>query len=198
MRLVLASASPRRAELLRAAGFSFDVRPVDLDERALAGEAAPAYVERLAVEKARAAARQARDEVVLGADTVVVVDGAMLGKPQDRDEAREMLERLSGRSHEVLTGVALVHPEGAVSAVDVSRVEFGPLSAEEIAWYVSSGEPSDKAGGYAVQGLASRFVTRVEGSYSNVVGLPVALVYRMLRALDVAAPGPGLLLVDRS
>jgi septum formation protein len=179
--LILASASPRRAELLRAAGFEFVLRPVDIDERPHDGEQPEAYVLRLAREKVVAArGGGAAHEVVLAADTAVVVDGQILGKPRDEDDARRMLQLLSGRAHEVLTGVAIGRDVELVSAVASSRVNFLPLTTEEITWYVASGEPRDKAGAYAVQGLASRFVSEIHGSYSNVVGLPVALVYKLL------------------
>jgi septum formation protein len=182
--LILASASPRRAELLTAAGFTFHVRSVDIDERALDGERPADYVLRLAREKAVAAARQgqAPDEVVLAADTSVVIDDLILGKPCDEDDARRMLRLLSGREHEVLTGVAICRDGREVTGLSVSRVRFVPLTDAEIEWYVASGEPQDKAGAYAVQGLASRFVEAIAGSYANVVGLPVALVYQLLSA----------------
>ena len=199
MRLVLASASPRRAELLRAAGFSFEVLAVDLDERAHDGEAPPAYVARLARDKAGAAMqrfeeraqrschgpeRAALDElVVLGADTAVVVDGVILGKPRDDRHAASMLNVLSGRRHEVLTGVCLRSATGEWGRVETTGVYMSVLTPDDVAWYVASGEGRDKAGGYAVQGLASRFVTAVEGSYSNVVGLPIATVAALLREL---------------
>ena len=187
VRLILASASPRRSELLRAAGFDFQVVPADVDERPLPGETPDAYVRRVALDKAMAVAACLPDAVVLAADTCVVVDDAILGKPADEAEAASMLAMLSGRAHDVLTGVVVIGPAGTrVESAD-SRVEFAPLSAAEIAWYVASGEPSDKAGAYAIQGLASRFVERVEGSYSNVVGLPVALVYRLLLEQGFAA-----------
>jgi septum formation protein len=191
MRLVLASASPRRAELLAAAGFAFDVRPVEVDETPLPGEDARAYVLRLAVLKAQSCKRSTEDEVVLAADTTVVVDGELLAKPADEVDARRMLRLLSDRDHEVLTGVAVADGNGVVSAVEATRVRFAPMNESEIEWYVRSGEPADKAGAYAVQGLASRFVDRVEGSYSNVVGLPVARVYGMLKELVSSSPRPG-------
>jgi len=182
-RLILASASPRRAALLRAAGLEFDVAAADVDEAVLPGEAAQAYVQRLAEDKARAVAVSAGQRPVLGADTTVVVDGEILAKPADAGDARRMLRLLSGRSHDVMTGVCLLDPgrghPAVRSAVATTAVEFAPMNSQEIDWYVASGEPLDKAGAYAVQGLASRFVTRLDGSYSNVVGLPVALVYRM-------------------
>jgi septum formation protein len=179
--IVLASASPRRAELLRAAGLDFEVQPADVDEAVHAGEAPREYVLRLAVDKANAVLQLRRGSIVLAADTTVVVDDEILAKPQDAGDARRMLRLLSGRVHEVMTGVAVARSAGIDARVAVTTVEFAPLADEEIAWYVASGEPLDKAGAYGIQGLASRFVTRIEGSYSNVVGLPVALVYEMLR-----------------
>ena len=180
-RLVLASASPRRAELLRAAGIDFDVQPANIDEAVVAGESPAEYVSRLAEGKARAVHELDGSRTVLAADTAVVVDGHILGKPLDEGDAGRMLGMLSGRTHEVLTAVSIFHPGQIVDTrVDATAVEFAPLSEADISWYVSSGEPMDKAGAYAVQGLASRFVTRIEGSYSNVVGLPIALVYQML------------------
>jgi septum formation protein len=199
MRLVLASASPRRSQLLRAAGFAFEILAVDLDERVREGEPAPAYVERLARDKAGAALqrfeeraqrschgpeRAALDDlVVLAADTVVVVDGTILGKPRDDRDAAAMLAALSGRRHDVLTGVCLRSASDERGRVETTGVYMSVLTADDIAWYVASGDGRDKAGGYAVQGLASRFVTRIEGSYSNVVGLPIATVSWLLREL---------------
>jgi septum formation protein len=180
-RIILASASPRRAELLRAAGIDFDVRPADIDEAIRPGEAAGDYVSRLAEAKARAVHERDGNQTVLAADTAVVVDGQILGKPMDEADAKRMLRMIGGRTHEVLTAVSIFYPGEIVDTrTDVTTVEFAELSDGDIEWYVSSGEPMDKAGAYAVQGLASRFVTRVEGSYSNVVGLPIALVYQML------------------
>jgi septum formation protein len=197
MRLVLASASPRRAELLRAAGYTFDTLAVDLDERVNAGETPAAYVARLAREKSAAAmqrfaarAQQAcrapdrdalHDVVVLGADTAVIVEGEILGKPRDERDGADMLRKLSGRVHEVLTGISLRTSTGEWGRVETTRVYMTELSPDDIAWYVASGEGRDKAGGYAVQGLASRFIPRLDGSYSNVVGLPVAAVAGLLR-----------------
>lgn len=178
--LILASASPRRADLLAAAGIAFTVRAAAVDETPRPGESPGEYVVRLALEKARAV-RLEPGEVVLGADTTVVHADRILGKPATAAEARTMLAALSGRTHEVWTGVAVRADGREASAVAVSRVRFAPLSAEEIAWYVASGEPEGKAGAYAIQGLASRFVESVEGSCSNVVGLPVHLVYALLR-----------------
>ena len=181
MRLLLASQSPRRAELLRAAGFEFDIHPANADETVHPGEPAEQYVRRVAEAKARAVLPIAGDRVVLAADTTVVLDGEILGKPIDANDAARMLRLLSGRWHDVLTGVTLASGARLLTRVAVTRVEFAPLADSEIAWYLDSGEPADKAGAYGVQGLASRFVTRIKGSHSNVVGLPVALVYAMVR-----------------
>jgi septum formation protein len=192
MRLILASASPRRAELLRAAGYSFETVVVDVDERVLPREAPEEYVRRLAGEKsARAAslvsgraAPPARDAaILLAADTAVIVDDEILGKPGGDDDARRMLRRLSGREHEVMTGVSLRTAEVELGSVETTRVEFARLSSDDVEWYVRSGEGRDKAGGYAIQGLASRFIPRISGSYSNVVGLPVARVAMLLDEL---------------
>ena len=178
--IVLASRSPRRAELLAAAGISFEVLAADIDESARPAEDPAAYVERLAVEKARAVLALRPDAIVLGADTTVVVDGRMLGKPESERAAHEMLQALSGRAHEVLTGVAIVSRSSTWSAVERTRVWFHPLTNEDIQGYVQSGEPMDKAGAYGIQGIASRFIPRIEGSYTNVVGLPIALVSSIL------------------
>ncbi|HEX2443110.1 MAG TPA: Maf family protein [Vicinamibacterales bacterium] len=188
--LILASASPRRAELLRAAGLDFTVVPVAIDERPLDGETPPAYVERLAREKAQAAMRnESSSLVILAADTTVVIDGVLLGKPADAREATEMLSRLAGRTHEVMTGVAVVPANRQIiTAVDTTRVRFVEMTPDDIAWYVASGEPFGKAGAYGIQGRASRFVDRVEGSYTNVVGLPIATVWRLLRAVEGLGP----------
>lgn len=185
-RLILASGSPRRRELLRNAGFTFEVIPPEVAEDNPDNEAPAMLVERLALDKAEAVAGRFHRQdnvVVLGADTVVVVDSTLLGKPASPAEARQMLQRLSGRTHEVITGVALVEPETARRTVahETTRVFFRPLEPQEIEDYVGTGEPLDKAGAYAIQGGASRFVTRVEGCYFNVMGLPVALVDRLLR-----------------
>ncbi|MGE3404649.1 MAG: nucleoside triphosphate pyrophosphatase [Vicinamibacterales bacterium] len=183
-RVLLASASPRRAELLAAAGIPFDVAPADVDETRRPGEAPVAYCERLARTKALAAAERAPDRVVVAADTIVVAGADVFGKPEDAADARRMLQALSGRAHDVLTAVAIAAGGEVRTAVERTAVEFVPLSEDEIAWYVESGEPMDKAGAYAIQGLASRFVARISGSYSNVVGLPVATVYRLLGDID--------------
>ena len=191
MRLVLASGSSRRAALLGAAGFAFDTIVVNIDERPRPGEPAEHCVRRLATEKSAAALNflhHLDDEtVVLGADTAVVIDGRILGKPSDDDDAAGMLRRLSGRRHEVMTGVSLRTRDREIGSVEVTTVEFGPLRDEDIAWYVLSTEGRDKAGAYAIQGLAARFIPRIEGSYSNVVGLPVSVVQRLLAEI---ASGP--------
>ena len=254
MHLVLASASPRRAELLRAAGFTFETCAVDIDEAARAGETPASYVRRLAAEKsargwaavhgpakaerpagAKGPANRLRqgcgrppqrgcrvgdpggppklharaeaghyvqqkivqekivvqeEIVVLGADTAVVVDGEIVAKPRDVSEAAAMLSRLSGRRHEVMTGVSLRVRAYELGRVETTAVYFAVLSAAEIAWYVASGEGLDKAGAYGIQGLASRFIPRIEGSYSNVVGLPLHCVYELLNELGVGYPLP--------
>ena len=188
--LVLASRSPRRARLLREAGYEIDVVPADIDESRLAGEEPRQYVLRVAAEKAAAVAPGAGDRIVVAADTVVLIDGLVLGKPADRRGAVAMLDRLSGRTHEVLTGVVAVRGARVLDAVEVTRVTFATLDAKRIVWYAGTGEPDDKAGAYAVQGIGSRFVERIEGSYTNVVGLPVALVDRFVRQLEADPEAP--------
>jgi septum formation protein len=236
VRLILASASPRRAELLRAAGFEFDVVVADVDEAVRLGEVPAAYVRRLAAEKSAAvgrgfpprqggsaasapealppslklrrtavalaeAGRRASPEldgsanerrieraapqtpIILGADTTVVVDGEILGKPRDDDEVAAMLRKLSGKRHNVLTGISLRQGAYEVGRVETTEVAFRELSEEEVEWYVASGEGRDKAGAYAIQGRAARFIPRIDGSYSNVVGLPIAAVAELMRSL---------------
>ena len=183
MRLVLASASPRRADLLRAAGIAFDVLPVDIDERFKPGEKPEHAVARLAETKATVAAASHPDAIVLGADTTVVIRGEVLAKPADAADAERMLRLLSGRTHEVFTGVCVCHKGRRLVHVEPSRVRMAQLGDSEIEWYISTGEPFDKAGGYAVQGLASRFIEGIDGSYSNVVGLPISSVYELLKEL---------------
>jgi len=180
--LVLASRSPRRQEILRCAGIPFVVRPADVDESLLPSESAGAYVARLARAKA-AAVDAGPGDIVLGADTVVVLGGEILGKPIDAADAARMLKALSGRVHTVMTGIALRSAACSVEDVESTQVRFAPLTHAEIDEYVASGEPLDKAGAYAIQGLASRFIDRIEGCYFNVVGLPIALVNRRLRSL---------------
>jgi septum formation protein len=179
--LILASSSPRRAELLTAAGIPFEVVKVGVDESVQRLEPPGDHVRRLARQKAEAALTLHPDRLVLGADTIVLVGGEMMGKPIDREDAIRMLRSLSGREHEVMTGVALISKRKAVVEVARTRVWMNPLSDAEVAEYVASGEPLDKAGAYGIQGLGARFIDRIQGSYSNVVGLPVALVYRLLK-----------------
>ena len=184
MRLILASASPRRAELLRAAGFTFETVVADVDEQPRAGESPSTYVRRLAAEKSAAVQlRVPREAIILGADTTVVVDGDILGKPRDDEDSAAMLRRLSGRRHEVLTGISIRQAAYELGRVETTAVWFAALTKEDIGRYVASGEGRDKAGAYAIQGLASRFVPRIEGSYSNVVGLPVAAVAELVRSV---------------
>jgi septum formation protein len=179
--LVLASGSPRRQEILRNAGISFVVQPADVPEEPLPGEDPVTCAQRLAREKALAIARLRPTDVVLGADTIVVVDDVILGKPVDEADAARMLRMLSGRTHQVTTGVCLVGPGFEDSRVETTTVRMDALAEEDVRSYVSTGEPMDKAGAYAIQGIASRWISRIEGDYFNVVGLPVALVWRMLR-----------------
>jgi septum formation protein len=188
--IVLASASPRRQELLRNAGIPFTVQPTDINESPLPGESPRDCAERLAREKALAVFQIRPQQCVLGADTIVVVDDVILGKPRDADDAARMLRMLSGRTHAVITGVCLVGPVASgqwsvasqtETASETARVTMCEISDDEIRDYVATGEPMDKAGAYAIQGIASRWIPRIEGDYSNVVGLPVALVYAMLR-----------------
>ena len=183
-RLILASGSPRRRQLLGELGLSFEVRAVDIDETQLAGEAPDQMVLRLAQAKAEAGA--GTGELVLAADTIVVLDGRVLGKPTDAAEARVMLGDLSGREHQVFTGVALVDgSQGrSVSALERTRVRIGELDPATIAWYVDTGEPLDKAGAYGIQGLGALLVETVNGNYTNVVGLPLPLVGRLFGELD--------------
>jgi septum formation protein len=186
MRLILASASARRAEILRAAGFDFTVLPSAIDEAPLPGETPEDLVQRLAGAKAeRAAAREKTPVIVIGADTEVVLDGTVLGKPRSDDDARQMLTRLAGRMHSVITGVMLIRvPDGErCSFVASTQVEFAKISPDEIRRYVATAEPFDKAGGYAIQGRAGCYIPRVEGCYFNIVGLPLARLYQALLKL---------------
>ena len=180
--LVLASQSPRRQEILRGAGITFVVRSPRIAERRVEGETAADYVRRLASEKA-AAVPAGSGEIVLGADTEVVAGESILEKPRDGDDARRMLQLLSGRDHEVITGICLRTAGDATVDTAVTRVRFVALDRSEIDAYVVSVEPMDKAGAYAIQGLASKFIDRIDGCYFNGVGLPVALVYRRLKEL---------------
>ncbi len=181
-RLILASASPRRAEILTSLGILFAVHPTDVPEEPTPGETAETTARRLAREKAASAAQRRPDAWVLAADTLVFLDGETLGKPRDDREAAAMLGRLAGREHGVVTAVHLRRgAEPGRGVAETSRVRFGPMSAEEIRWYVGTGEPRDKAGAYGVQGLGARFIEEVRGSFTNVMGLPARAVYLLLR-----------------
>ena len=191
--LILASASPRRRELLAQAGFSFEVVPADVPEVRKLGEDPIRFVTRLAREKAEAVAASRSitpDTIVLGADTIVVVDEEVLGKPQDAVDAARMLRLLSGQTHQVITGVCLAKGRERQRAAEVTFVRFATLSDEEIDAYVATGEPLDKAGAYAIQGRAGRWVPRIHGCYFNVVGLPLALVSSMIEAMQGGTPSP--------
>jgi nucleoside triphosphate pyrophosphatase len=196
VRLVLASASPRRAALLRAAAFEFEMRVVEIDERVRKDERAAGYVSRLAAEKSAAAMEQLNREnlerndrleeiVVIAADTAVVVGDEILGKPRDDEHAGAMLRLLSARRHEVMTGVSVRKGRTERNRVETTGVHCAALSDRDVAWYVASWEGRDKAGGYAIQGLASRFISRIDGSYSNVVGLPLGCMCDLLRLVLV-------------
>ena len=180
--IVLASQSPRRSEILRQAGIPFVARPANVDETARPGESPEDYVKRVARDKAMAAGA-APGELVLGADTVVVIDGVILGKPTNSADALRMLGLLAGREHHVLTGICLRRGDEILIDSARTRVWFKPMTPEEIAGYVATGEPMDKAGAYAIQELASKFIERIEGSYTNVVGLPIELLQRVLRKM---------------
>ncbi len=189
MKLILASASQRRAEILRDAGFSFTVLSSAVDETPYPGESPHDLVQRLAAAKAElVAARAVGPAIVIAADTVVTLEGRIFGKPRSSDDARHMLEKLSGRTHAVVTGVALIRLPDAerLSFAESSLVHFAKLSAEEINRYLATGEPHDKAGGYAIQGRASRYIPRIEGCYFNVVGLPLARLQHALVELGWA------------
>jgi septum formation protein len=191
MRLILASASPRRRELLAQAGYAFSVEAADLDESRREGEAADAYVRRLAQEKAQAVFAMHREEdgeiVVLGADTSVVCDGEILGKPMHADDAMRMLRMLSGRTHKVLTGVAVATRAGVVSDVETTEVKFSRVPEAELAAYCATDEPLDKAGGYGIQGYAARWIPWIDGCYFNVMGLPIARVVRLIEEAFVSS-----------
>jgi septum formation protein len=185
--LILASSSPRRRELLTVAGLDFTVEAADIDERLQPDEAPAKYVQRLAVEKAqviydRNAARDSEDDplIVLGADTTVVLEGEIMGKPTDQTDARRMLKALSGRYHQVLTGIAVVGRAGVVSEVEITQVFFDVIDEAELIRYLASGEPLDKAGAYGIQGYAARWIPRIEGCFFNVVGLPLARTMAVL------------------
>ena len=185
-KLILASKSQRRAEILTAVGWPFETRPANIDETRKTDEDAVSYVKRLAQQKAETIANGLASGLVLGADTIVLIDAQILGQPRDEEDARRMLKLLSDQWHDVLTGVALIHcgtniPEGRVVVdYEVTRVRFAELSDEEINWYVASGEPMGKAGAYGIQGRAALFIEEIKGDYFNVVGLPIRLVYELV------------------
>jgi nucleoside triphosphate pyrophosphatase len=182
--LILASASPRRSELLRNAAIPFVVDPAHVREEPAAREKPLDYAKRLARDKALAVFARHANDVVLAADTVVVAGEHLLEKPAGAEDAARMLRLLSGRAHQVITGVCVVAPNFEDTEAEATEVHFSPISDQEIADYVASGEPMDKAGAYGIQGIASRWIGRIEGCYFNVVGLPVERVYRMLRAAE--------------
>jgi septum formation protein len=190
MSLILASGSPRRAEILRNAGFAFEVLPANVDETRLADEPAADYVLRLARKKARVAAQQSKQNaeptIYIGADTTVALHNHTLGKPESIEDARWMLRELSDETHEVLTGLALLSApdQRELSHLETTRVTFAPLAEEEIESYLATGEPFDKAGAYGIQGVAGKYVTRIEGCYFNVMGLPISRLWTMLRELS--------------
>jgi septum formation protein len=202
--LILASSSPRRSQLLEQAGLTFTVEAAEIDEQLQPGEAPAKYVQRLALEKAQAVWERRRNEddasdpiIVLGADTAVVCDGVVLGKPVDQSDARRMLEQLAGRTHQVLTGIAAVSRSGMVSEVEITQVFFDLIDEEELVHYLMSGEPMDKAGAYGIQGYAARWIPRIEGCYFNVMGLPLArtmaLLARAQEGKNEAEPPPSRL-----
>ena len=185
----MASASPRRAEILRSLGIPFTVQPADVPEDVLPGETAEAAAMRLAAEKASSIAAREPESWVLAADTLVFLDGLILGKPKDLEDAKSMLRRLAGREHRVVTALHLKRgPARGIGHAEVSRVRFAPMDEEEIAWYAATREPEDKAGAYGVQGLGARFIEEIHGSFTNVMGLPARAAYRLLRG----APDPAL------
>ncbi len=181
-KIILASASPRRAEILRTVGWPFVALPVDIDESRREGEVAAAYVQRLAREKAEAAALQMPGQTIVAADTTVMIDEHILEKPLDVEDAKRMLRLLNNRWHQVLTGVTIIDADSRITvAHEQTEVKFAAMSDEQIDWYVSTGEPMDKAGGYAIQGLGSRFIEGIKGDYFNVVGLPVRLLFELVQ-----------------
>ncbi len=180
-KIILASASPRRAEILRTVGWPFEALPVNIDESRRDGEDAVDYVQRLAREKAEAAELKIRDQLIVAADTTVVIDDHILEKPVHEEDAKRMLRLLNNRWHEVLTGIAVVDGDSrATIAHEQTEVKFAAMSDEQIDWYVATGEPMDKAGAYAIQGLGARFIEGVKGDFFNVVGLPVRLLFELV------------------
>lgn len=190
-RLVLASVSPRRREILETLGLVFEIRAADVDESLASGESPYDAAERLAREKAERVSASAPGAVVVAADTIVVFEGRALGKPADREDAVRMLRELSGRRHEVVTGLAVARDAALRSGRDVTGVVIASMTEEEIRLYVASGEPDDKAGAYALQGIGGVFIERVEGSPSNVIGLPVRLLARLLGEAGIRVPAGG-------
>jgi septum formation protein len=186
-KLVLASGSPRRAEIMRSVGWDFEKDVPDIDESERAGESPEVYVERLAKEKAELIAARHPDEIVLGADTTVVADGVIIGKPVDNKDANRMISLLSGNWHEVLTGVAVVTKGMTSVGLQRTRVKFAAMTDSEVQFLVDNGDPLDKAGAYAVQAQAALFIEGIEGDYWNVVGLPISLVYRMIAEARTSA-----------
>jgi septum formation protein len=182
-KLVLASRSLRRQEILTAVGWEFEPIAADIDETRLASEDAVSYVKRLALTKAETIAERFPNRLVIGADTVVVIDGEILGQPSDDDDARRMLRLLSDKWHDVLTGVALMRAGAFVVEHETTRVHFSEMSGEEIDWYIAGGEPRGKAGAYGIQGRAALFIKEIQGDYFNVVGLPVRLVFELSRRI---------------
>jgi septum formation protein len=181
-KIILASASPRRAEILRLVGWDFEILPAAIDESRRDGEDASSYVERLAREKAEEAAARVPNRMIVGADTTVVIDGEILEKPRDTEDARRMLRLLQERWHEVVTGICVINSDSRTIGIahQITEVKFAPMSEDEINWYVATREPMDKAGGYAIQGLGARFIEEIRGDYLNVVGLPLRLLYEMI------------------
>ena len=180
-KIILASASPRRAQILRTVGWPFETLPVNIDESRRDNEDAAGYVQRLAREKAEAAAPKARNQLIVAADTTVVIDDHILEKPLDENDARRMLRLLNNRWHQVLTGIAIIDAQSrTMIAYEQTEVKFAAMSDEQIDWYVASGEPMGKAGAYAIQGLGARFIEGIRGDYFNVVGLPVRLLYELV------------------
>lgn len=184
-KIILASGSPRRAEILTAVGWSFEKHVADIDESEIEGETPENYVQRLAETKAKKVAESFPDQIVLGADTTVVIENKIIGKPVDLTDARRMIEMLSGKQHEVLTGVALVKNENSIVGLQSTKVKIADMSDDEINFLVEKGEPLDKAGAYAVQAQAALFIEKIEGDYWNVVGLPINLVYDLVKEFKI-------------
>ncbi|MCS6873733.1 MAG: Maf family protein [Pyrinomonadaceae bacterium] len=199
-KIILASSSPRRAEILKSVGWEFEKDVADIDETATENETPEDYVVRLAKSKASAVASKYSKGVVLGADTTVVIDGKILGKPENLEQARRMLRALSNRWHQVLTGVAIVEKSDlefrAITAIEKTSVKFANMSEEEIEFLIENGEPLDKAGAYAVQAQAALFIERIEGDYWNVVGLPIHLVYKLIKQISSSTSNQSFAQVD--